>query len=100
MISKVEERLYQVLYGPHVTEKAVSGNDSNTHVFKVDVGATKSEIKKAVEALFEVEVASVRSVNVKGKNKNFGKRKGSRKDWKKAYVKLAEGSTLNVEAEG
>ena len=100
MISKVDERLYQILYGPHVTEKAVSGNESNTHVFKVATTATKGEIKNAVETLFEVEVADVRSVNVKGKSKNFGKRKGSRKDWKKAYVKLAEGSTLNVEAEG
>ncbi len=60
----------------------------------------KVEIKTAVETLFEVKVVDVRSVNVKGKSKNFGKRKGSRKDWKKAYVRLAEGSTLNVEAEG
>lgn len=100
MISKVEERIYQVLNGPHVTEKAVSGNDSNTHVFKVSINSTKAEIKKAVETLFEVKVADVRAVNVKGKSKNFGKRKGARKDWKKAYVRLAEGHTLNVEAEG
>ncbi|PID33702.1 MAG: 50S ribosomal protein L23 [Thiotrichales bacterium] len=96
----MEERLYQVLYGPHVTEKAVSSNESNTHVFKVATTATKGEIKSAVETLFEVKVAAVRSVNVKGKQKNFGKRKGFKKDWKKAYVRLAEGSTLNVEAEG
>ena len=99
MISKNEERLYHVLYGPHVTEKAVSGNDSNTHVFKVATSSSKAEIKNAVEKLFEVKVADVRSVNVKGKSKNFGKRKGVRKDWKKAYVRLADGHTLNVEAE-
>ena len=48
--------------------------------------------------IFEVKVDDVRAVNVKGKSKNFGKRKGIRKDWKKAYVRLAEGHSLNVEA--
>ena len=100
MISKSEERLYQVVYGPHVTEKTVSGSESNIHVFKVATDSSKSEIKSAIEALFEVEVAAVRSVNVNGKSKNFGRRQGSRKDWKKAYVRLAEGHTLNIEAEG
>lgn len=99
MISKSEERVYQVVYGPHVTEKTVSGGESNVHVFKVATDSSKKEIKNAVEQIFEVKVSSVRSVNVKGKSKNFGKRKGSRKDWKKAYVTLAEGHTLNVEAE-
>ena len=99
MISKSEERLYQVVYGPHVTEKTVSGNESSIHVFKVATDSNKNEIKNAVEVLFEVKVAAVRTVNVNGKSKNFGKRKGSRKDWKKAYIKLAEGHTLNVEAE-
>lgn len=99
MITKSEERLYQVVFGPHVTEKTVSGNVSNIHVFKVATDSSKSEIKNAVEVLFEVKVADVRTVNVKGKVKSFGKRKGSRKDWKKAYIKLAEGHTLNVEAE-
>ena len=99
MITKSEERLYQVVFGPHVTEKTVSGNEANIHVFKVATDSSKAEIKNAIELLFEVKVASVRSVNVKGKSKNFGKRKGSRKDWKKAYIKLAEGHTLNVETE-
>lgn len=94
-----EERLFYVVYGPHVTEKAVSGSESNIHTFKVATDASKREIKHAVQTLFEVEVADVRTVNVKGKAKAFGKRQGKRKDWKKAYVRLAEGSTLNVEAE-
>ena len=98
-MSQAEERMYHVVYGPHITEKAVSGSESNIHAFKVAVTASKREIKNAVEALFEVKVDDVRTVNVKGKSKNFGKRQGKRKDWKKAYVKLAEGSTLNVEAE-
>ena len=68
-------------------------------MFKVATDSNKNEIKNAVEVLFEVKVDDVRTVNVNGKSKNFGKRKGSRKDWKKAYIKLAEGHTLNVEAE-
>lgn len=95
-----EERMFHVVYGPHVTEKAVSGSETNIHTFKVAVDATKREIKNAIQALFEVEVADVRTVNVKGKTKAFGRRQGKRKDWKKAYVRLAEGQTLDVEAEG
>ena len=98
-MSQFEEKMYHVVYGPHVTEKAVSGSDGNIHAFKVATTATKREIKKAVENLFEVKVADVRTVNVKGKAKSFGKRLGKRKDWKKAYVRLAEGSTLNIGAE-
>ncbi len=98
-MSQAEERMYHVVYGPHVTEKAVSGSDANIHAFKVSTTASKGEIKNAVETLFEVKVADVRTVNVKGKAKSFGKRLGKRKDWKKAYVRVAEGSTLNVEAE-
>ena len=95
-----QERLYQVVYGPHVTEKSVAQSEiSNMHTFKVSVDSTKREIKQAVEMLFEVKVDNVRTVNVKGKQKNFGRRAGKRKDWKKAYIRLAEGQTLNVEAE-
>lgn len=99
-MSQVSERIYHVVYGPHVTEKAVSGSDSNIHAFKVAVGATKREIKNAVEALFEVQVADVRTVNVKGKIKSFSKRQGKRNDWKKAYVRLAEGQSLDIATEG
>ena len=98
-MSQAEEKMYHVVYGPHVTEKAVSGSETNIHAFKVATTAGKREIKNAVETLFEVKVADVRTVNVKGKAKSFGKRLGKRKDWKKAYVRLAEGHTLNVEAE-
>ncbi len=95
-----QERLYHVVYGPHVTEKTVTQSElSNMHTFKVSVDSTKREIKQAVEMLFEVKVADVRTVSVKGKQKNFGKRAGKRKDWKKAYVRLAEGQTLDVTAE-
>ena len=94
------ERIYQVVFGPHVTEKTVNISESaNRTAFKVSVDATKLEIKKAVEQLFEVKVEDVRTVKVKGKSKNFGKRTGKRKDWKKAYVKLAEGSSIDLQGE-
>jgi len=93
-----EERLYHVLRGPHVTEKtALQAETSNLQVFKVDKTATKSEIKKAVQAIFEVDVTNVRTVNVKGKTKMFSRRSGKRNDWKKAYVTLAEGQSIGDE---
>jgi len=95
-----EERMYHIVFGPHVTEKAVSGSEANIHTFKVATDASKREIKNAVQFLFEVKVADVRTVNVKGKQKNFGKRSGKRKNWKKAYVRLAEGQSLDMAAEG
>ena len=95
-----KERLYHVVFGPHVTEKSVMQSEqANMHAFKVSVDSTKREIKQAVEMLFEVKVDNVRTVSVKGKTKNFGRRAGKRKDWKKAYVRLAEGQTLDVSAE-
>lgn len=91
-----EERIYQVLTGPHVSEKAVNMTEDGQYVFKVSTDATKAEIKQAVESLLEVDVTAVRTVNVKGKKKNFGRRQGKRKDWKKAYVRLAEGQALDA----
>lgn len=93
-----QERIYHVLRGPHVTEKTVmQSEEGNKTVFKVAVDATKKEIKTAVQTLFEVQVTDVRTVKVKGKTKNFGKRSGKRSDWKKAYVTLAEGQSIGVE---
>ena len=94
------ERIYQVVYGPHVTEKTVNiSESSNRQAFKVAVDASKLEIGKAVEQLFGVTVEDVRTVKVKGKKKNFGRRAGRRKDWKKAYVKLAEGQSIDLGTE-
>jgi large subunit ribosomal protein L23 len=96
-----QERIYQVVFGPHVTEKTVSISEiANMQAFKVSVDATKLEIKKAIEQLFEVKVDTVRTVKVKGKQKSFGRRTGKRKDWKKAYVKLADGEAIDLGAEG
>ena len=78
------QRLYQVLKGPVFSEKAqVLGETQGVQVFRVCPRATKLEIKKAVEQLFGVEVASVNTLNVKGKTKRFGRTVGRRSDTKK-----------------
>lgn len=83
-----KERLLQIIRAPHVTEKTAASDKQI--VFKVLGDATKPEIKKTVEELFEVKVESVRIVNIKGKRKNFRQRSGKRSDVKKAYIGLAE----------
>ena len=90
-----QERLMTVIRGPHLSEKAHIAAENNQVVFKVCTDATKAEIKKAVEMLFEVKVDSVTVVNNKGKTKRFGRVQGRRNDTKKAYVKLAEGSDID-----
>ena len=91
-----QERLLTVLLGPHISEKtAISADKNNQHVFKVIRGAKKQEIKKAVEKLFDVKVAAVNTINMKGKNKRFGQRAGKRSDWKKAVVTLEAGHDID-----
>ena len=91
-----KERLMQVLVAPHVSEKAARASEQgNQMVFRVARNATKPEIKAAVEMMFEVKVDAVQVVNVMGKAKRFGGRTGTRSDWKKAYVKLAQGQTID-----
>ena len=83
------ERIYTVLKGPHISEKATLVADSNKQIlFKVVTTATKKEIARAVEVIFNVKVKAVNVVNMKGKTKRSGQRFGKRKDWKKAYVSL------------
>jgi large subunit ribosomal protein L23 len=91
-----QERLINVLVGPHVSEKAsVVAERNNQITFKVRIDSTKSDIKKAVELMFDVKVEGVQVANMKGKTKRFGQIKGKRKDWKKAYVTLAEGQDID-----
>lgn len=90
------ERLMKVLLAPHVSEKStVVADQAGQHVFKVLPDATKGEIKAAVEQLFSVKVAKVRTVNFQGKNKRFGSRMGRRNHWKKAYVTLEAGQDID-----
>jgi large subunit ribosomal protein L23 len=89
------ERLMKVLLCPVVSEKSTIVADANNqYTFKVANDATKREIAKAVEKLFEVQVEDVKVVNVKGKQKRFGTIRGKRSDWKKAYVRLKAGSEI------
>jgi len=90
------ERLMQVLLGPHVSEKATSAAESgNQVVFKVRNDATKTDVRRAVELLFEVKVERVNVVRIPAKKKRFGQRPGARQAWKKAYVRLAPGQDIN-----
>ena len=92
----IRERLLKVLLGPHISEKTtIATEKDNQYVFKVMPDATKIEIRQAVEALFKVDVLSVNVLNVKGKEKRFGRHFGRRKNWKKAYVQLKEGQTID-----
>ena len=91
-----QDRLMTVIQGPHLSEKsAIAAENGNQVVFKVRTDASKAEIRQAVELLFDVKVDGVSVVNVKGKTKRFGRTMGRRSDWKKAYVKLAEGSEID-----
>jgi large subunit ribosomal protein L23 len=88
--------LHDIILRPLVTEKAASGEAAqNTYVFEVGETANKHEIKNAIERFFNVKVEDVRTVRVRGKFKRFGRFYGKRSNWKKAYVKLASGHTLN-----
>lgn len=85
-------RLMQILKSPHISEKATRIADKQRQfAFKVSLDADKLEIKEAVELLFEVKVDSVQTCRYQGKKKNFGRTRGKRVQWKKAYVVLKEG---------
>jgi large subunit ribosomal protein L23 len=88
--------IYSIIKKPHVTEKTSLGSDTtNTVAIVVDRDANKIEIKQAVESLFKVKVDDVRTVNVAGKVKRVGKNFGKRSNWKKAYVTLQKGQTID-----
>ena len=91
-----QERVFQVLVGPHVSEKAaVVADQHNQYVFKVAVDATKLEIKKSVEQLFKVKVGDVRTLKVKGKVKRNRYGYSTKPTWKKAYVRLEQGQEID-----
>jgi len=95
-ITTAVERLHQVILAPVISEKANRvAEKRNQAVFKVARNAEKSEIKNAVEKLFNVKVTGVQTLVMKGKNKRFGNFTGRRSDWKKAYVTLAEGQQID-----
>ena len=90
------QRLTNIIVSPRISEKATTRADlDNQHVFSVLKDATKPEVKKAVELMFDLKVKSVRLMNVQGKLTRVGRTFGKRKDWKKAYVRLQEGFDIN-----
>ncbi len=98
-MSVKEQRLMQVLLAPTISEKSTFvGEKHNQVVFRVSPDATKPEIKSAVELLFKVKVKAVQVLNVKGKEKRFGRFMGRRRNWKKAYVSLMPGQEINFQA--
>jgi large subunit ribosomal protein L23 len=89
-------RHYDVVLAPHITEKSTMLSEHNAVVFKVASDASKPEIKKAVEALFNVKVTGVNTLVTKGKSKRWKGKPYQRSDFKKAIVTLAEGQMIDV----
>ena len=88
---------YEVIRAPRVSEKTARLQEvSNQYVFEIAKTATKADVKAAVEQIFSVNVKAENVVNVKGKTKSFKFRQGRRGDWRKAYVTLADGQSIDV----
>jgi large subunit ribosomal protein L23 len=91
-----QDQLYQVLVGPVVTEKSTLAAENHDQVvFQVNTSANRHDVKAAIELAFDVEVESVKILNVKGKTKRFGQSLGKRNNRKKAYIRLKEGSDID-----
>ncbi|HQL91008.1 MAG TPA: 50S ribosomal protein L23 [Syntrophales bacterium] len=88
--------LHQIIRRPLVTEKSTLLREGNQYIFEVDPRANKIEIGKAVEKLFKVKVIGVRTQNLLGKKKRYGRLMGKKSDWKKAVVTVAPGSTIEI----
>ena len=92
----VDIRHYDVVLAPHITEKSTMLSEQNAVVFRVAAGASKPEIKAAVEALFKVSVIGVNTMITKGKSKRWKGKPYTRSDVKKAIVTLAEGQSIDI----
>ncbi len=92
--------VYQIIRRPIITEKGLGVKETqHTVVFEVAAGATKTEIKEAVQKIFKVKVERVRTANFHGKFRRRGRAEGYRRDWKKAYIRLAAGEKMIEYAE-
>lgn len=91
-----QERVFKVLFGPHISKKATGlASGKSQFIFKVATDVTKLEIKKAVESLFSVRVQRVTTLNVKGKTRCTARGLSKRNDWKKTYITLQPGQSLD-----
>ncbi len=89
--------IYSVIKKPVVTEKStIAREEDNKYLFEVDRDATKIDIRNAVEKIFKVGVVDVHTINMSGKKKRMGRVVGRRRDWKKAVITLAPGSSIEV----
>ena len=96
-----KEGLMNVLLSPHVTEKtSLALQERNQYAFRVRRDATRTDVRRAVELMFEVKVERVQVVNEPGKSRRFGNRPGRTQDSKKAYVRLVAGQSIDYEAQG
>jgi large subunit ribosomal protein L23 len=96
-----KERLMNILLQPHVTEKTARAQQlGNQYTFRVRRDADRTEVRAAVEFMFNVKVDGVQVVNEPGKTRRFGRTTGRTQDWKKAYVRLASGQSIDYEAAG
>ena len=93
-----QARIYDILQAPVISEKSTAANEKDTLVFKVLKDATKEEIKAAVEKIFNVQVVAVRTLNFQGKVRRTARGFGKRSDWKKAYVTLPAGTSVDFES--
>ena len=96
-MSSIKKNAFQIIRRPRITEKsAYVGSENNAVVFDVHPKANKAEIKKAIEQIFEVKVQAVRTANYLGKAKRASRHSAQRGAWKKAYVYLKEGSSIDI----
>ena len=95
-INVSQNRAYDLIRSPVITEKATMGSEHNQVTFRVPLDASKPEIRAAVEKLFEVKVNAVNTIRQRGKVKRFKGRPGKRPDYKKAIVSLVEGHSIDV----
>ena len=87
---------YDIIIRPVLTEKSYDGMADKKYAFEVAIGANKTEIKKAVETIFDVKVESVNTMRIEGKMKRQGRTQGRRPERKKAYVKLKDGYNIDI----
>lgn len=94
---QADMEMKDILVRPIITEKSTTtlGND-NTYAFEVGISSNKRQVKRAIESFYGVEVKTVRTLVVRGKIKRFGRHFGKRKNWKKAYVTLTDGHSINL----
>ena len=94
------KNLFAVIKRPIITEKGLDQKEEKSILcFEVDVYANKREVKDAIEKLFKVKVASVKTLSFRGKERRRGRYTGYKPDWKKAYVKLKPGEKMIAYAE-